>query len=63
MHEGGDTANPQELTPVSDWGERGQIGLADLNAACGGPSGRGSEMSEYCQHTCSLKYDGYIMKG
>ncbi|MCU1801378.1 hypothetical protein CUU56_07850 [Pectobacterium parvum] len=44
MQAGGDAVNPQELTSVSDWGEREQIGLADLNAASGGPSGRVSEM-------------------
>ncbi|MDG0797213.1 hypothetical protein [Pectobacterium punjabense] len=37
--------SPQELTQVSDWGEQGQIGLANLNAVYGGPSGRGSVMS------------------
>ncbi|OSD70925.1 hypothetical protein R531_07445 [Salmonella enterica subsp. enterica serovar 6,7:-:1,5] len=31
------------LTLVSDWGERGQIGKADVNAAYGGPLGRGPE--------------------
>ncbi|HAC8001713.1 TPA_asm: hypothetical protein G0G26_02080, partial [Salmonella enterica subsp. enterica serovar Enteritidis] len=31
------------LTLVSDWGERGQIGKADVNATYGGPLGRGPE--------------------
>ncbi|HCC0887056.1 TPA: hypothetical protein M4K80_000493 [Salmonella enterica] len=29
--------NPLALTLVSDGDEQGQIGEADLNAACGGP--------------------------
>ncbi|HCC0888688.1 TPA: hypothetical protein M4K80_002205 [Salmonella enterica] len=33
--------NPQALTLVSGWGERGQIGKADVNAACAVPLERG----------------------
>lgn len=45
------------LTLVSDWGERGQIGKADVNATYGGPLGEARRAGP-CQHTGNVKYNG-----